>query len=191
MKKYIFLICLMVGIGFSQVVDNYDSTVVRNNDSILYKNLYEVKVYSERTFARKKDQRMYDRLIRICKKVYPYAKLAGVRMEEYGAALDTMKKKDVKKLVAQFEEEVQNKYGGDLKRMTFSEGRILLRLLDRETKHSGYEIVKELKSVFHAFFFQALAELFDYDLKSKFDPKSNEEDMYIDEICYFIDIGKY
>lgn len=146
--------------------------------------------YSKREFNKRGERNRYYRLLNTVKKVYPLAKLAGTRMEEYAAAIDTLRRGQVKDLVAQIEDEIQTKYGHDLRKLTFREGIILLKLLDRQTAHTPYAIIKELKSGFSAMIWQALAGLFDYDLKQEFNPNQIEEDMWIDEICVLIDKGR-
>lgn len=85
--------------------------------------------------------------------------------------------------------ELKYKHGADLKKLSFTQGRILLKLVDRETSNTPYDIVKDLKGRFQAFFWSGIASLFDYDLKEGFDPVNNKEDLYIDEICKMIDLG--
>lgn len=143
--------------------------------------------YTNKKFANKRDQKRYDRLFEIVKKVYPLAKLAGIRMEEYAAAADTLRRGQVQDLVAQIEEEVKSRFSQDLRKLTFKEGIVLLKLLDRQTSKTGYTIIKELKNGFSAMIFQSLASLFDYDLKDEFDPQGVQEDQWINEICVQLD----
>ena len=176
--------------------------VTRNmlTDSILYSGnntqlndstkLYVLEDYTQRKFASRRDQRRYDRLVFIVKKVYPLAKLAGQRMEEYAAATDTLKRHQVKEFVAEIEDEVKNKYGEDLRRLTFKEGVVLLKLLDRQTSKTPYIIIKELKDGFSAILWQSLASLFDYNLKDEYNPNDVQEDQWIEDICVLIEQGK-
>ncbi len=155
----------------------------------LSSQLQEFEVIALREFGTKKQQNKYYKLVESIKKVYPYAKLAGERMKQYGDALNTMSKRERKDLINAFEDELKYKHGADLKKMTFTQGRILLKLVDRETKNTPYDIVKDLKGRFVAFFWNGIASLFDYDLKEEFDPVNNRDDLYIDEICKMIDLG--
>lgn len=158
-------------------------------DYVLSGKLTEFEVVALREFNTKRQQSKYYRLVASIKKVYPYAQLAGERMKQYGDALNNMSKKERKDLVKAFEDELKYKHGADLKKMTFTQGRILLKLVDRETANTPYDIVKDLKGSFQAFFWNSIASLFDYNLKEDFDPQNNQEDMYIDEICKLIDMG--
>ncbi len=187
---------LLAGVAYAQVKPVSpritDSAMYSGNNTIVNDSikLYVLDDYTSRKFKKKSDQKRYDRLLAIVKKVYPLAKLAGQRMEEYAAAVDTLKKGQVDDLVAQIEDEVKNKYGADLKKLTFKEGIVLLKLLDRQTAKTPYVIIKELKSGFSAMIWQSLASLFDYDLKEGFNPYAVQEDQWIEEICLMIDQGK-
>jgi len=170
------------------------------NDSALYSGsntqvndstkLYVLPDFSTRKFTKKSDQKKYDRMVEIVKKVYPLAKLAGFRMEEYAAAADTLRRGQVKDLVAQIEDEVKERFSQDLRKLTFKQGIVLLKLLDRQTSKTGYAIIKEIKNGFSAMLFQSLASLFDFNLKDEFDPNNVQEDEWINEICIGIDEGR-
>jgi len=164
--------------------------IVKSNDTLKTILLPTFEVYTLRTFLKKKDQRKYDRLVRNVKKVYPFAKLAGERMKAYAMVMESMTRKERKNLVRSFEEEIKKTHGQDLKKLTPAQGKILLKLIDRETGSTPYEIIEDLRGSLAAIFWNITASFFDFDLKEGFDPKSNEEDLYIDEICRMIDAGQ-
>lgn len=85
------------------------------------------------------------------------------------------------------EEEIKTEYGQDLRELTFTQGRILLKLIDRETGHSSYHLVSDLKGEFAAVFYQAFARLFTYNLKVKYDPLGEDSD--IEMIILLIENG--
>lgn len=161
-----------------------------SEDSMLIKYLPQFEVLTLRTFLKKRDQRKYDKLVRHVKKVYPYAKLAGERMKAYAMVMKSMTRKERKNLVRSFEDEIKKTHGQDLKKLTPGQGRILLKLIDRETGNTPYELIEDLRGKFAAIFWYVTASFFDFDLKQGFDPKGNEEDLYIDEICQMIDAGQ-
>lgn len=170
--------------------DNFDrDTVLLDSSVVLFKKLEAVELLSLRTFKRKRNQRRYNRLVERVKRTYPLAKLAAQKMELYGQTLANGTRKDRKALIRQFEKELKEEHGAKLRRMSFADGRILLRLIDRETQNTPFELVKDLKGSFQAVFWQGVANIFDYDLKAPFDPSQKEEDLYIDEICRMIDAG--
>lgn len=152
--------------------------------------LPEFNVLELRTFNNKGLQRRYDRLVERVKRTYPLAKLAGERMRTYARVDSTGKRRDKKELIGQFEAELRQKYYHQLKRMSFADGRILLKLLDRQTEFTSYELLQEMKGGVQAFFWQGVAGMFDYDLKAEFNPQQVNEDKLIDEICRMMDSGK-
>lgn len=152
--------------------------------------LPEFNVLELRTFKNKGLQRRYDRLVERVKRTYPLAKLAGERMRTYARVDSTGKRRDKKELIGQFEAELRQKYYHQLKRMSFADGRILLKLLDRQTEFTSYELLQEMKGGVQAFFWQGVAGMFDYDLKAEFNPQQVNEDKLIDEICRMMDSGR-
>lgn len=203
----IFLLCFPFLSIFAQIVvlpkdssqnrpptgrfgDNFNKdTVLLDSSVVMFKKLEAIEILSLRTFKRKRDQRRYNRLVERVKRTYPLAKLAAQKMELYGQTLASGTRKDRKELIRQFEKELKEEHGAKLKRMSFADGRILLRLIDRETQNTPFELVKDLKGSFQAVFWQGVANIFDYDLKAPFDPSQRNEDLYIDEICRMIDAG--
>lgn len=200
MVKKIYIIVIIGMLPFSFRGASAQQVDGKLSDSALYSGnntqfddttkLYILGDYTNRKFSKKSDQRKYENLVRIVKKVYPLAKLAGKRMEEYAAAVDSLRKGQVEDFILEVEDEVQNKYGADLRKLGFREGIVLLKLLDRQTSMTAYTILKELKSGFSAMIWQGVAGLFDYNLKDGFNPYGVQEDQWIEEICLGIDSGK-
>ncbi len=88
----------------------------------------------------------------------------------------------------QAEQEIKDKYGNELRELTFSQGIILIKLLDRETGETSYKLVQELRGNFTAFWYQAFARLWKFNLKTKYDPEG--EDKQIETIIKMIDRGQ-
>ena len=86
------------------------------------------------------------------------------------------------------EKEINEEFGGDLRDLTFTQGKILLKLIDRETGNTSYDLVKELRGGFTAFFYQGFARIWGYNLKSDYDPK--DEDELIETIVTLIERGQ-
>jgi hypothetical protein len=163
--------------------------IQKNGDTILTSNIKEVVIYPKPRFSSKRDQRRYDRLYRNVLKVYPYAKMAGREYRIISAHLLTLKtEKERKVYIDQVEKEIKDKYENDLKDLTITQGRILLKLIDRETGETSYDILKDYKNSFSAIFWQALARIFGHNLKSEFEPEG--EDKLINEILLQIESGK-
>ncbi len=175
--------------GFSQAKDtlNYLDVIIENGEVLPHINLDEIPVFPT-NFENRREERRYTRLMQKVKKVYPYAKIAGELIREYDIKYRmTDDPKLQKKYVKQAEEELFDQYGPELKKLTISEGRILIKLIDRETQHTSYELIKDLKSGFTAFFWQNIARLFGHNLKDEYDPLY--EDRNIEQIIYFIEAG--
>ncbi|MCB0481204.1 MAG: DUF4294 domain-containing protein [Flavobacteriales bacterium] len=163
---------------------------IENGDTIPTVGLKPYYIFDYRTFASKSEQRKYTRLQYNVKVVYPYAKLAGQLLNKYEHEMDTITDKKIRKqYYKKVEEELLAKYSDELKEMTISQGRILIKLVDRETNRTSYELVHDLRSGFTAFFWQGLARLFGHDLKSEY--LAEQEDKYIEEIVLAIEHGQY
>jgi hypothetical protein len=162
---------------------------IKEGDTIYVDVLNEVEVTAPLIFDSKKNANRYSRLVRYVRKVYPYAKVAGIKMKEYEDILaNTKKKRERKKIAKKAEEELKEQFSEDLKKLTYMQGEILLKLIDRETQTSGYEIVKEMRGGFRASFYQGFARLFGFNLKDRYDPEGRDRE--IEEIVQMIEKGK-
>lgn len=191
-KSFIFILFSFVFsiVGFSQ---NQNSQVVRaiitEGDTLITVNLPEFCISERMTWKIKKKIKKHNKLVYHVKKVYPYAKLAGIKLTEYEYLLVNAKNdKERRKLMKQAEEELRDEFEDDLKKLTFTQGAILIKLVDRETGDSSYALIQELRGKFVAFFWQAFARLFGYNLKAEYDPLG--EDKEIEEIVVMIENGQ-
>jgi hypothetical protein len=163
--------------------------VIVDGDTLLLSTIDEVYIFPLRKFKSERDLRRYRRLIRNVKKAYPYAKLAKKKLDEIEANFLKLKTEKARKdYVKQVEKEIRDEYEEELKKLTITQGRILIKLIDRETGETSYELLKELRGSFSAFFWQALARLFGSNLKSEFDAQG--EDRLINEIVILIENGQ-
>lgn len=176
------------------IMNPHDSTgyicpaTVVNGDTVPIVYYKEVLVQGSKSSRNSSESRQYDRLVRNVKKTYPYAKLAGLKFTEYSAKMAGIKSEKARKeMMKQAEDELQAQFGEELKDLTFSQGKILLKLIDRQTSNSSFEIVKEFRGKFRAFFYQSFARLFGYDLKVKYDPLGEDAD--IERIVLMIEKG--
>ena len=168
------------------------TAIIIDNDTVPVVNLPVFRVLDKRTFKSKRTERKYYKLARDVQKVYPYAKLAGNLLKAYNDTLAQMgnevkRKKYMKKVEARLKDE----FGNQLKTLTVNQGRILIRLVDRETGDTSYKLVKELRGAFSAFFWQTLAKIFGHSLKTKYNPENYVEDRVIEEIIVLIEDGVY
>ena len=163
--------------------------LVIDGDTILVSSIEEVYIRPMRKFNSNREMRKYRRLVRNVKKVYPYAKLAKRKYNEVSINLETIEtERDRKDYMKQVEVEIKEEFEGDLKKLTISQGRILIKLIDREIGETSYVVLKELKGNFSAFFWQTLARLFGNNLKSNFDAEG--EDKLLNEIVLLIENGQ-
>lgn len=161
---------------------------VINGDSLPTMNLGNVNVVERRKFKSKSDKRRYDRLERYVTKVYPYAELAGALLRNYDDTLATIKNEVKRKAyMKKVEEELKVEFEGELKKLTVMQGVILVKLIDRETGESSYDLVKQLRGSLSAFLWQSMARLFGQNLKLKYDPKGEDRD--IEQIVQMLESG--
>jgi len=191
MKRLIILTSIMFGFFFQARTQNIDLIVVRakiiDGDTIPQMYLPEVNVLGYIIFKSPADQRRFEKLVRNVKKVYPYARLAGIKLNEYDALMAGLTEKEQRKLFKRAEDELKAEFGEELKSLNFTQGKILLKLVDRETGTPTYHIVKELRGSITAFFWQNLSRLFGYNLKEKYDPEGKDRD--IEAIVKMIENG--
>lgn len=152
---------------------------ITDGDTIPMVDLPEVNIRGYVIYRSPSEQRKYDRLVRNVKKVYPYARLAGIKLREFDAMMVGLSEKEQKKIYKRAEEELKAQFGEELKALTVTQGHILLKLVDRETGDPTYQIVKDLRGTFVAFFWQNLSRLFGYNLKEKYDPLGRDRDIEI------------
>lgn len=161
-----------------------------NGDTTLIVYLPEVDIDLMQRYLQITDTRQGRRLASNVKKVYPYAKLAGEKMQEYDSVLATISDKSERnRLMKQVEKEITDQYTEELKNLTITQGLILVRLIDRETGSTTYQVVKELRGKVRAFFYQGFARLWGYNLKTEYDPHNNPEDDDIETIMTLLERG--
>ena len=116
-------------------------------------------------------------------KVYPYALLAKERLLSIQLSLDSIpKRRKKKKYTKEVALWVKEEYSKQLKQLTMSEGKILVKLIFRETNSSSYDLVKSYRGRLNAFFWQTVAVLYNNNLKAEYDPVNVKEDMFIEHI---------
>ena len=179
MKKIsLFLFFTIQFIGYSQDID----TLSLNNSDII--PLEEVFVFGkEPIFKTEEDRNRYLILKYRVKKVYPYAKLAAEELQRINKVLDTLpNNRQKKKYTQKIQEETENKFSQELKKLSRSQGRILIKLIYRQTGASAFNLVKELRSGWRAFWYNNTAWFYDLSLKSIYEPMQVEEDFWIEDI---------
>ncbi len=164
--------------------------ILENGDTLLTVNLPEVDIDLMQRYNQIIETRSGRRLAVNVKKVYPYALIAREMLHEYDSLLAKESSSSARReLMKKAEDDLTARYTEELKKLNFTQGLILIRLIDRETGDSSYEVVQQLRGKFRAFFYQGFARLWGYDLKSEFDPHKNQEDDDIETIIAMIERG--
>ncbi|MDR2935911.1 MAG: DUF4294 domain-containing protein [Rikenellaceae bacterium] len=126
-------------------------------------------------FRRKVDLRRYERMIRNLKIVYPIAQYANWKLHDMEIQMAAMSRKEQGKYAKSVEKELKAQYTPILKRMSFSQGKMLIKLIDRETGNTSYELVRELRGTMSAFLWQGVARLFGANLKDTYDKEGDDQ----------------
>ena len=165
------------------------ATVV-DGDTIPYFTLNTVNVKTVWSLLSKEEIRKNQRLIRNVKKTMPYAKEAKRRLQELDRELASMNPKVRKEYVKEVEKELLAEFRDDLEDLTLSQGKVLLKLVDRETGNTSYNLVADLRGKLRASFYQTFARLFGFNLKAHYDPKHNKDDAFLERVARSVETGR-
>ncbi len=133
--------------------------------------------------------KQYYKLRRDVLRAYPYAKLAGMKLKEINANVEKIpKEKDRRKYIKETERQLKKEFEKDLKNLTVTQGKIWIKLIDRETGNTTYYLVKELRGSLQAFIWQGVAKIFGSNLKTNYDSTGN--DKMIESIVRAIERGE-
>ncbi len=162
-----------------------EKMIIIEGDSIMRRSidLDEVYVFSKLKFPTYKDKLRYYILRRKTIKVYPYAKLAAERLSELSDSLTQIKKKRKrKKYTREVQKYIEGEFSDELKKLTRTEGQILVKLIYRQTGKTTFDLVKELRSGWRAFWYSTTAKMFKISLKEEYNPNVVQEDYMIEDI---------
>ena len=154
-------------------------------DSVFKKeiDLKEVVIYKPVVFVDNQERLNYFVLKRKVLKVYPYAKMASERLAKLNHRLDKIKsKRKKKKYTKMLEKFLQEELTAELKKLTRTEGQILVKLIYRETGSTAFSLVRELRNGFRAFTYNTIAKVFKISLKEEYNPLKVREDLFIEDI---------
>jgi hypothetical protein len=159
-----------------------------NGDTIPHIVLSEVKVVPKWKFRNKRERKIYSKFVRNIKVTLPYARLAANKLEAINAELAKIDdEKERKQYLKVAEKDLFDEFEQPLRKLTFSQGRMLIKLIDRETGDTSYNLIKDYKGGFSAFFWQSVARLFGSNLKAEYD--ADRDDRMIEHIIILIDNG--
>ena len=208
MKRFLFILfSIMAGIGImsAQSLDlspeeraplrkvfegKYHFVEEETGDTVCMLVFYPITVYPKEKFKNKKEEEFYWRTVRDVKKTLPYAKLICSTLLETYEYLETYPtKKEKENYLKQFEKEIFNQYKPVMKKMTKGQGKMLIKLINRETNQSSYNIVKAFLGTFRAGFWHTFGRFFGVNMKTGYEPTKNKEDAMIERICIRIEQG--
>ena len=162
--------------------------LIEEGDTLIHVPLRTIIIRPPFRFKSRRQKRRYSRLVLYVKKVYPYSKIVSAQLKDIHNNLDYYEtKKEKSHYIKQKEKELKKEFEGKLRKLTFTQGKILIKLIDRETGYTTYEIVKELKGSLNAFFWQSVARLFGSNLKMEYDAQG--DDRMIEDIVVRIENG--
>jgi len=198
MKRQRLLLCLLLaslGMLAQTAADlqpaggQYLGIQVQGGDTMLLVRLHDVHVFPQLVFKNKKQEKFYWRTVRDVKKTLPYAKMIVRDMEYADAQLALIQdKKERRKWWRKFEKQLFRKYEKDFRNMTASQGMMLMKLMDRETDRTGYELIKHYRSKASADFWQFVAKLFRNDLKEGYD--GTDKDRIVERVITLVEAGQ-
>tara|TARA_B100000963_G_scaffold125587_1_gene109583 strand:- start:11789 stop:12364 length:576 start_codon:yes stop_codon:yes gene_type:complete len=180
MKNFVFYILIYFTTkSYSQNIIDGNFEII-NGDTVVYLDLPEFEVLA---FKNSADRILYNRLKRRVLKVYPYVYIIKNKINQIKITLDSIPKRMAKRKYLKNETRMlKNEYSKQLKKLTINDGKVLVKLVHRETNSTTYDIVKSYRGKLNALFWQTTALFWDNSLKTKYDPVNNKEDMLIEHI---------
>ena len=187
--KYKFLCTFLVVAGLVTIglpvfaQQNVNDTIVSyaviyNGDTIEAKTLQDLPFYSHLTEQQMRDRAKWTRLRNAVYVTYPYAKRAGAVMNDINSQLVRFdSKEDRKKYIQTREKELKKEFTDPLTNLSIYQGKVLMKLINRETGNNCYEIIKEYKGAFTARFYQTVAFFFSSNLKQPYDKSGEDAEM--------------
>lgn len=168
---------IAVDTGRTYLIQN----VERNGEILPEIEIKEVTVVPRPTReASRSEYRKYERMIYNIKKVYPYALIVRRKLDEVNSTMTGMKSdKERREYIKKFEKDIFKEFQGDISRLTITQGKILIKLIDRETQNTSFDLIREYRGKFTAAFWQGIARIFGTNLKDEYDPYGNDALMEI------------
>lgn len=187
MRRWIIILLLMLSV-VPEVMAQRSQGILRQRmvadggDSILQVDMMPVIA-----FSRPVDLRRYQRLVNAVKLVYPMAQLAKNTMYEMEDSLMMLGKKEQNRYIKQCYKQILDEYTPVAKRMTRTQGRVFIKLIDRETDYTAYEVIREFRGGMVASFWQGIGRIFGHNLKTQYG--EDEEDRVLEQIVIYYEAG--
>lgn len=196
MRQYTILILLILHALASTTIEaqNYQRKYVElpvdiyQGDTIPVIHMQEVYIFQPPKFKNRRAEQFYWRTVRDVKRTLPLAKeIHGIVTDTYEYLQTIANEKQRKQYLDQKEKELMQQYTPIMKKLTFRQGKMLIKLIDRECDQTGYELIKVFMGRFKAGFYQTFAALFGASLKKEYDPEL--EDAEVEKIIYYVENG--
>lgn len=174
------LVMPQFGPGAPVIIDQYQTNILETGEVVPIFTIETVHISAERLWNTEEERRNYLLMRRHVMRVLPYAIYAQRRYEQLDEDLATAKnRREERRLIKECEQEIKHKINTEVKNLSVTQGKILIKLIERQTGNTSYDLVKEMKGGVTAFLYQGVAKVFGHNLKSSFDP---EEDYLIEGI---------
>ncbi|MDD2283836.1 MAG: DUF4294 domain-containing protein [Paludibacter sp.] len=162
---------------------------ILGNDTVYLAFLRDIYVFPKMKFKSKRQEEFYWRTVRDVKKALPYAKIVSSELIRVNTLLgDINKENERKRYLARYEKEIFKRYEPELRKLTLNQGRLLLKLIDRECNSTSYDLIKNYRGSVSAFFWQGVARIFGSNLKSEYDSKGN--DKIVERVILLVEAGQ-
>lgn len=162
---------------------------INGNDTVFLAFIHDIYVFPRQQFKNKAQEQFFWRTVRDVKKTLPFAKLVASELTQTNMKLASLPNDKLRKAyLNKFEKEVFTKYESDLKKMTINQGRLLLKLIDRECEQSSYDLIKIYRGTLTAFFWQGVARVFGTNLKDNYD--ASDKDKIIERVIILVEAGQ-
>ncbi len=188
MKRSIFILLLLSPFLSKSQTDSvkglvlpvqaaYVRMTIYEGDTIPFVTLPTIYCYGNRVFKNPRQKAAWDRLKYNVKIVYPYAILAAAKLKEYDRILSQMPEEQRSKYTKLAEKQLKDQFGKELENLTVNQGRLLIKLIDRETGKTTYSVVKEMRGSFSAFMWQSVAVMFGSNLKDEYEGQGSDKNI--------------
>ena len=185
----ILVIFVFTNLVYSQSVVDSVMLQINQNDTFYLARMQDVWVYPKMVFKNKKQERFYWKTVRDVKKTLPFAKELTKEMQVADHQLALLPdEKARRKWWKQHEKYLFQKYESDFRRMTASQGQMLMKLMDRESDRTSYDIIKHYRGKASANFWQFVAKLFKNDLKEEYD--ADDKDRIVERVINLVEAGQ-
>lgn len=165
------------------------SRTVYEGDSITRVDFYPLRVYPPLTFKSRRSERAYYKLVRDVKRTLPLARMINqILIETYEYMQTLPEGKAREEHIKRVEKELKEQYTPMMKKLTFSQGKLLIKLVDRECNQTSYELVKAFVGPFRAGFYQTFASMFGASLKKEYDPDA--DDALTERVILMVESGQ-